>query len=239
MEYQLHFRYGLTVPNTPGLGNGIVSAERKGVWRIGRGTKANGAAVVYELDGAVAFQQVSEDVLHVLHEDRTLMSGNGGWSYTLSRDDRAEPLVDPRQAPAPDDVEPRTISPVSTGPAVFGVFEGRTPCQGIARELQITAWPGCAKTKWRVTLYQNPATREPTTYKIEGTLLRTAREGSWRIERGRATDASATVYTLAPAQGQRAMMLLRGDDNVIFFLSQQRHPMTGHAQLGYTLDRRR
>jgi hypothetical protein len=75
------------------------------------------------------------------------MVGNGGWSYTLSREDLAEPLVDPRQAP-PDGGEPRTLSPVSTGPTVFGVFDGRTPCQGIARDLQIQVAAGCAKSKF-------------------------------------------------------------------------------------------
>jgi hypothetical protein len=122
---------------------------------------------------------------------------------------------------------------------VFGVFEGRTPCHGIAHELAVTARPGCCKLKWRVTILQDPHSHEPTTYKVEGTLYGSgAREGRWRMTRGTADDPQATVYELFPSLEHRSILLLKGDDNVLFFLDPSRRPLIGTAQNTYTLDRR-
>jgi hypothetical protein len=237
-DYRLQFRYGLTVPNKPGLGDKVTSAERTGSWRIVKGTPESSGPEVYELAGAVSLRAISGTVLHAMNPDGSLMIGNGGWSYTLNRTDASETRVDPFTAP-PEPAEPRSVSPLSTGPAVFAVFEGRTPCQGIARELNIRVGAGCAKAKWRVTLFQHPQTRQPTTYKIEGTLHRSAREGSWRIDRGRGGDPTAIVYRLAPTGSERGLQLLKGDDHVVFLLDQQGRTLAGHAEFSYTLDRRR
>ena len=130
------------------------------------------------------------------------------------------------------------ISPLATSPTVFGVFEGRTPCQGIARGLKQSPHPGCIKAKWRATLYQNPETSTPTTYKVEGSLFReSARKGTWSIIRGAKTDPNATVYRLDATQTQPALFLLKADDNVLFILNQNREPMVGHADFSYTLNR--
>ena len=78
----------------------------------------------------------------------------------------------------------------------------------------------------------------PTTYRLEGTLYRPrVREGSWRIGRGAAGLPDAEVYELAPADGESAAALLKGDDRVLFFLDRNRRPLTGNARLAYTLDR--
>jgi hypothetical protein len=118
------------------------------------------------------------------------------------------------------------------------VFEGRSPCHGIARELKIPTHAGCIKAKWRVTLYQNEKTSGPTTYKIEGTLQRqNVREGAWNIVRGTKRDPNTTVYQLNASGNEAPLFLLKGDDNVLFFLDQKREPMVGHAEFSYTLNR--
>src|SRR5262245_3534959 len=86
------------------------------------------------------------------------------------------------------------LSPVSSGPSVFGVFEGRTPAAGIARELKIDPGWDRIKLKWRVTLFQDQDTKAPTTYKVENSFLRDKRrEGTWSIERR----DGAVMYHLA------------------------------------------
>jgi hypothetical protein len=191
------------------------------------------------LSGGLSLLRISDDILHVLNTDGSLMVGNGGWSYTLNRRDALEPAVDPALVAADPGDEGRTISPLSTGSHVFGVFEGRTPCQAVARVLGIAARPACWKAKWRVTLFNDPQTHKPTTYKLEGTLFRSAaREGNWRMASGAAGDPKATVYELTSGSGQREMRLLKGDHNVLFFLDEQRRPLTGTARNAYTLDRR-
>lgn len=155
------------------------------------------------------------------------MTGNGGWSYTLNRRERAEERVDARLAQRQPDMS-YPILPLATGPAVFGVFEGRTPCQGIARQLEITVPRECTKAKWRVTLYKDVETQTPTTYKVEGGLFqRGAQEGRWNILR-------EDLYVL-----DGSLRLLKGDDNVLFMLDRSFRPLVGHEDFSYTLDRRR
>jgi hypothetical protein len=211
--------------------------ERKGRWTIVKGAKFNADAVVYELKGAVSLFKVDQNLLHVLNRDRSLMIGTGGWSYTLNRNDVLEKpaSLPPSTVPV---VPERTISAVATGPSVFGVFEGRSPGQGIARELKIIA--DSPKAKWRVTLYQNPETRAPTTYKVESTLHRKGpREGNWTIVRGTDADSKAVVYRLEPTETEAALFFLKGDDNVLFFLNQDGKPLVGNADFSYTLNRRK
>jgi hypothetical protein len=163
------------------------------------------------------------------------MVGNGGWSYTLNRASAAEK---PGDASRTIDMS-YPIAPASMGRAVAGIFEGRTPCLGIAQALNRPERPGCTKAKWRVTLYQDPDSGKPSTYKVEGTLYRkAAREGTWSTVRGTRVDPQATVYRLAPTETDAALFLLPGDDNVLFFLDQNMRPLVGHAEFSYTLNRR-
>lgn len=236
--YKLRCDYGPAVPNLPGLGKMRSTVQKEGAWTIAKGITSNPDAVVYELSGAVALSRVDENILHVLNPDRSLMIGSGGWSYTLNRVESSEKPGELALALTRSSA-PRTISPMATGPAVFGVFEGRTPCQGISRELNLPEDAGCLKAKWRVTLYQNPETRTPTTCKVEGTLYGSrAREGRWSIIRGTETGPNAIVYFLEPTPTDPGLFLLKGDDNVLFFLGQNRKALVGHAEFSYTLNRR-
>jgi hypothetical protein len=236
-RYELRCAYGSTGAGKPGLARGAKVLERQGTWRTGKGIKSNPGAGVYELDGTVSLFHIDENVLHLLNPDRSLMVGTGGWSYTLNRAEHSEKPVDRSLTLSqPDMTYP--ISPPAAGPMVLGIFEGRSPCQGIARALKIPVEAGCMKAKWRVTLYQNPETRAPTTYKVEGSLYRRgAREGSLTLTRGTPKDPNATVYRLA-SNTEPDLFLLKGDDNVLFFLDQDRNPRVGHAGFSYTLNRR-
>ncbi|HTD67056.1 MAG TPA: hypothetical protein VK846_11055, partial [Candidatus Limnocylindria bacterium] len=198
--------------------------------------------VIYRLTAgeskrSLSFVKVSDGLLHLLNPDGSLAVGNGGESFTLNRADRAEKPGDRELAMNAPSMSHK-ISPLAAGPTVFGVFEGRTPCLGISRELKISRNEACIKAKWRVTLYQNPQTREPTTYKVEGSLFRDeAREGTWSMARGISTDASATVYQLHATSTQPALLLWKADDNVLFLLNQTRKSLIGHAEFSYTLNR--
>lgn len=222
-RYQLQYEYGAGA-----------KGEREGDWNVRRGIKSDPRAIVYELRGAFALAQVDVNLIQVLDAEGNYRIGNGGWSFTLNRSELAERPIAARNVP--DMSYP--ISPLATGPDVYAVFGGRTPCQGIARQLNVRVPRGCAKAKWRLTLYRDPATRAPTRYKVEGSLFTGgAREGKWAILRGLGEDSDALVYRLDATDTQPELLLLKGDDNVLFILNEDRHPRVGHAELSYTLDR--
>jgi hypothetical protein len=207
-----------------------VTKDKEGRWSVGKGTKADPDAVVYELNGAVNFLKVSDDLLHAMNPDRTLAVGNGGWSYSLNRTTATEKVVPPSAEAGRSD-ESYTILPLASGENVFGVFEGRTP-RGIARALKIDT-EDRMKAKWRLTLYQDPKNKTPTDYKIEGSLYRKeAREGTWAVVR----DKGMVVYHLSKTKTEADLFLLKGDDNVLFFLGQDRKPLVGHVDFSYTLN---
>ena len=240
--YDLVAQYHVPTRNNPNQWEEGPKVTSRGTWEIVKDAKSSAGGVVCRIKAeksqrSLSFAKVNENLLHLLNPDGTLMLGNGGWSYTLNRAASSEKPVDASLAASAPDMSYK-IAPLATGPTVFGVFEGRSPCHGIARELKLPQHAGCHKVKWRVTLYQDPKTSAPTTYKVEGTLHRqSAREGTWSIVRGAKTDPKAVVYRLGPTPTEAELLLLKADDNILFFLNQNREPMVGHAEFSYTLNR--
>ena len=124
-------------------------------------------------------------------------------------------------------------SPIASGPSVLGVFDGRFPCAEILKDWHQPIRPECEKMKWSLTLYQDPTTHQPTTYRLN----RGVREGRWAIVRGTKTDPEAIVYQLDSDQPKVSVYLLKGDDNVLFVLDQERNYRVGDSYLSYTLNR--
>jgi len=239
-RYEIRFTYGTTAQGKPGLTDSpdARNAIKTGTWRIITGTKSAPQAAVYDLGGDLALIKIDDDLIHLLNADKSLMLGNGGWSCSLNRREAAEPDVDPALTLNRPSISYQ-IAPLATGPNVFGVFEGRTPYQRVARELKLRSDPGSLKCKWRVTLYQDPVTHSPTTYKVEGTAHRDSpREGKWSIVQGTSADPKAMVYRLAETRTESPIFLLEGDRNVLFFVDQNGKPLIGGAEFGYTLNRR-
>jgi hypothetical protein len=134
-----------------------------------------------------------------------------------------------------DQVSSSPAAIAGNGLSVYGVFDGRSPCKEISKQLQMSVDADCFKLKWRLTLYHDAATSKPATYKLEGTLFRKkVREGSWSVVRGTKTDPQALVYRL---HGDNPIYLLKGDENVLFFLDDEKTLLQGDAQFSYTLNR--
>ncbi|GAB2801358.1 hypothetical protein GCM10027275_54320 [Rhabdobacter roseus] len=140
-------------------------------------------------------------------------------------------LTEARLTNVPTQTTSRT--PVAEGPAVFGVFDGRFPCAEIHKDWKQPARPDCVKMKWRLTLYHDPATQQPTIYRLN----RSVREGTWALVRGIPTDPEAVVIQLDSDRPDVSVYLLKGDDNVLFVLDQQRNFRVGDYYLSYTLNR--
>jgi hypothetical protein len=165
------------------------------------------------------------------------MVGNAAWSYTLNRTDNRNP-IDINEQPS-SELEAMTrppIPPMPAGSSVLGLFEGRLPCHEVMFELsKITPYPGCAKMKTRLTLYQDQKTGAPSTYLYMGTS--TIREGTWTIVQGTASDPDAEVYQFHLEEGQQPVSFLKADENHLFLLDRDGNLLVGNALFSYTLSR--
>lgn len=235
-RYELRYTAGLTAPNHPGIAREATRGGGNGKWTRAAGA-GPAASETIALSNGLSLARFGDSLLHFLDRDRKLMTGNGGWSFTLTRAAAAERV---EETSGPASSVSYTILPLATGASVFGVFEGRTPCQGILRELQRPADAACQKAKWRVTLFQDPSTGAPTTFRVEGTIFRAAAlEGRWSVAGGAPAFPHARVFRLAPGGSATALSLLEADPSVVFFLDRDGRLLPGRADFGYTLDRRR
>ena len=238
--YSLQGAYGRSKQGTNDLIRGGTSISMEGQWTITTGTKSDPHATVYQINPddrgtSVSFQRINDNLIHVLSSEKTLLVGNGAWSYTLNRMDNqspaqresANPPQPPTRPPAP---------PMPEGSSVLGVFDGRTPCHELVIEFtQHPASLGCLKVKWRLTLYQDAATGAPSSYLFMGTS--NYREGPWRIVRGTEQDPDAVVYQLQARDAQEPVSFLRVDENHLFMMDRSMNLLVGNELFSYTLSR--
>ena len=236
--YRLSYVYGLPQQGTNGITQGGTKVEREGKWTTVRGR--NPKAVVYQLDPdrpqeSLSFQMMDKNLLHLLDGNESLMIGNDGWSYTLSREGdfrrhtpQARPLSISR---AKSNSPTASASSVITDSAILGTFVGRSPCREVARELNKAVNADCIKLKWELTL-------KPTTYRLKGTFYRERiGEGRWAIVEGTKTNPEAIVYRLDPDKAAGSLFFLKADNNILFFLDKERNLLKGNGDFSYTLNR--
>lgn len=133
----------------------------------------------------------------------------------------------------PSETSSRTALP--SGPAVYGVFVGRTPCQELLKELNMGPSPECEKRKMGFTLYQDPVTHEPTTYYSWG-MGKWTGKGKWHIRRGMSGAPDKIVFQLE-LDTNTSLLLLKGDENTLFILDQNKDFLVGNANFSYTMNR--
>jgi len=125
-----------------------------------------------------------------------------------------------------------------TAGIVVGVFDGRTPCQELASQLKEKTTPECIKIKWRLTLYQDSPGSPSGNYELLGFVYKkdTPRTGRWHGIPGTFVNPEAIVYQL-DQEGGSPLYLQKGDDNILFFLDQDKKLMVGNRDFSYTLNR--
>jgi hypothetical protein len=135
-------------------------------------------------------------------------------------------------------VDPSTQFSSPPASPVAGIFEGRSPCQELAKELNLPLPNDCFKLKWYLTLYQDATTHEPTTYVLEGTPYRKAPlQGKWSIVTTTKDHKNTIIYQLDTDKPGISLLLQKGDDNVLFFLGSNKNLLVGNADFSYTLNR--
>ena len=121
---------------------------------------------------------------------------------------------------------------------MIGVFDGRTPCRDLAKQINEILTTECTKIKWRLTLYKNADSVNQGTYELIGFVYKkdNPRKGKWHIIKGAESNPEALVYQLDQA-GREPLLLLKGDDNILFFLDENKRLMVGNRDFSYTLNR--
>lgn len=129
-----------------------------------------------------------------------------------------------------------TFTEPPRGRDIYGIFEGRTP-SGISRQLGAPQ-PDRDLLKWQVIFFRDSVTMQPTTYKLTTELFdRRPLTGSWKIIHGMKDHPSAVVYALEYGRPEKVLYLLKGDENVLFILDEDRAFLVGNRDLSYTLNR--
>ncbi len=123
---------------------------------------------------------------------------------------------------------------------IIGVFDGRTPCQDLAKQLNENVTTECIKIKWRLILYKDSITDNSGTYNLQGFVYKkdNPRIGKWHIIKGTKVNPEALVYQLDQT-GRKPLFFQKGDDNILFFLDQQKNLMVGNRDFSYTLNRKK
>lgn len=215
-NYDLQCNYGIGKNNTNGFINGGKKIGLKGTL-----TKDKN---FYGLQNGNKILQVAElntDLLHLLDENKNLLVGNGGWSYTLNS--LAASFSDQASFAAHQAILKDSIA-----------FEGRTPCKvpGI-----IPPGMECYKLKWYIVFYADAKKNEPGTYKVYGTNWRQNGPitGNWKIITGK---DGRIIYQLNDDKGNGFLYLLKLDENILVFTDANGKLLVGDEDFSYTLNLR-
>ena len=217
--------FGESEPNTNGFIGGGETRKFAGRYTtVGERIKLSTA----EIPEAIVLADIDGRIFHLVGPDNKLMVGNGGWGYSLARQDRepgkARPLVTLSKALL-DETEPETI------------FDGRTPCVDLGRsDLPFTE--GCLKLKWRLRLLRDSGPRTAGTYRLESTLnRREIVEGKWTLVNGTHANPAALFLKLDMDHPAGAISFFVADSNVIFMTDRDERLRAGNGDFGFTLNR--
>jgi len=206
-------------------------------WENGVGVANRKDANIVELrrgKAALALWKINDETLYFLDSRKRPLVGDANFSYALSF-----AVIDKLKAAAEPSIDPaRKFVPLATGPKVFGVYEGRTPCD-VSLTLKLDAPADCGKVRWRLTLFQDAKSRALTNYRLESALLSGAREGAVSHLDGTPFDPLAKVLKLEGAGSQEPVYLLRADDDVLLFLDSTGKLGLGNRDFNYVLNRRK
>ncbi|NJM24246.1 MAG: hypothetical protein HC859_00585 [Bacteroidia bacterium] len=235
-RFQIEWTYGESQPNTLGFKQGGTTKSTTGTVTVARRNDNILSGTIYQLHTSsfaspFTLFKVNQNLLHILTADSRLMVGNGGWSYTFNK---IEPDAN-RELP-----KFKAARMILTDTASQLTFDGRTPCQDIARDNQWNVSDQCFKLKWRLVLKRDAGTHKPTTYQFRRVMDNKPGniEGTWAIVEGTEPHRDAIVIRLDPDKPEKTLSLLVGDDHVLYFLDKNDALRVGNDNFSYTLNRK-
>jgi hypothetical protein len=131
-----------------------------------------------------------------------------------------------------------TFSEKTKGSGIYGIFEGRSPCREINRQMRGGLPADFDHLKWQLILFRDTLTSQPTTYLLTTEMFdRRPLKGRWRVTNKTGLSSAATVYVLETSLPSGPVNLLKGDENVLFILNEKLGFLTGDRDFSYTLNR--
>ncbi len=217
--FKLQCRYGLSAPSTPGFSN------EKQVTFEGQITQSGNFYELKHTDKKVSLFEMNRNVWHFLDHHNRMLVGNGGYSYALNN---LHPVED-------NEVN---IRPGQAARQDLRVFEGRTPCQDLSALLGLNKSEACNKMKWYILLYSDPLTGKPSHFLMGGIgyVKETMARGEWKIV---TEPGGRSIYQLSSDRWTRPLNLLKGDDDILFFVDAAGRLLVGNENFSYTLNKRK
>ena len=188
----------------------------------------------------LSFLKPDENLLHLLNDDKELVIGGAGWSYTLNR---TNPVMSPQDKFIPVTVTSQVVTASSD---TVGIFQGRTPCNAALRAINDISPNGCQVVKCQLILLQDVKTHSPSTFILKTIYVGNGDDniysviGKWKLMQGTSKDPAAILYQLEPGSGKSnpSILLLKAGDNILFFLDNDTHFLVGNEYCSYTLNRK-
>jgi len=213
-KYRLKCNYGIGKPNT----NGFMS-DGKWIELSGGLKKEKNYYYLQNGNKTLGIIELNNSLLHLLNENKELLIGTGGWSYTLN--------IDPSTG-----AEQISFTPQQTLLKDSMAFEGRTPCLEFDEKKKGTT---CYKLKWWIVLYADPKANKPTTYFLKGTVnSHKGKTGTWEMKTGK---DGRTLYQLNSDNSNPLYFLLL-DGKVLAITDDKGKLRIGDEDFSYTLSRK-
>lgn len=216
--YELECKYGLSKAGTPGFVNEQTVSLRGELKK-----DKNQYSLTHSLK-KLFIVEVNTDLLHLLDQNKNMLVGNGGYSYSLNSTLPVQ--TDEFNIPAEKTLVKEPL-----------VFEGRTPCQRLATLMGLNKTAACNKMKWYIVLYTDSTTRQPSYFLSGGMGYRkeSMQRGKWKISNGK---NGRIIYELTFPDRANSVHLLKGDKNILFFTDGEGRLLVGNEDFSYVLNRR-
>jgi hypothetical protein len=233
--FVLNIEFGESQPNTLGFIQGGHKKTLEGQFFISKYKHGNNSEEIYRLKSNLNSQEIlmvklNNNLFHLLTPQNQLIVGNGGWSYTLNNKEPVKNYYLPTLT---------TSSSFSNDSDLQVVYDGRTPCQDFAIEHNMNVSQSCFKLKWKLILNRDSVNHKPTTYSIRKVVNNEPIDlfGKWTIIKGTLSNPNVVIYQLDPDITEKTISLLKGDENILFFLYKDKQLFVGNSDFSYTLNR--
>ncbi len=161
-SYELNCRYGVSKGGTNGFVDG------KEVAFSGKLSKQGHYFVLQREGRIISILEINSNLLHLLDGNKSLLVGNGGYSYALNSN-------------TPVKSDQFNLPSKQSMPEYVMAFQGRTLCQELSELLGRKAIPACNQMKWYIILFTDSVTGKPSNCLEGGRAYKkeTMAKGNW------------------------------------------------------------